>query len=138
MTSRVVGLTGASSGIGRAAAIAFARRGDRVVLAARGRADLTETALACGDDALVMTADVTRREDLEALVSAAVARHGRIDVWVDTAAVMAYGRFEDLPPEVFDRVVATDPRARAAYEARAAASAPAADDVLDEPAAKAA
>src|SRR5699024_6412014 len=33
---------------------------------------------------------------------------GRIDVWVDTAAVMAYGRFEDLPPEVFEKVVTTD------------------------------
>jgi NAD(P)-dependent dehydrogenase (short-subunit alcohol dehydrogenase family) len=108
MTSRVVVLTGASSGIGRAAAVAFARCGDRVVLAARSRDDLKETALACGNDALVVTADVTRREDLEALVSRAVDRHGRIDVWVDTAAVMAYGKFEDVPPEVFDRVVATD------------------------------
>ncbi|WP_164842441.1 SDR family NAD(P)-dependent oxidoreductase [Actinoplanes solisilvae] len=108
MTSRVVVLTGASSGIGRAAAVAFARRGDRVVLAARSADDLTETALACGNDALVVPADVTIREDLEGLVGKAVERYGRIDVWVDTAAVMAYGKFEDLPPEVFDRVVTTD------------------------------
>ncbi len=108
MTSRVVVLTGASSGIGRAAALAFAGRGDRVVLAARGKADLDEVAEQCGPDAIVVPADVTDRDDVAAIADAAIERFGRIDVWVDTAAVMAYGKFEDLPPEVFDRVVTTD------------------------------
>jgi NAD(P)-dependent dehydrogenase (short-subunit alcohol dehydrogenase family) len=108
MTSRVVVLTGASSGIGRAAALAFAARGDRVVLAARDRAALEAVAARCGGDPLVVPADVTRAEQVEALAGAAVQRHGRIDVWVDTAAVMAYGKYLDLPTEVFDRVVTTD------------------------------
>ncbi|WP_433305690.1 SDR family NAD(P)-dependent oxidoreductase [Actinoplanes sp. CA-030573] len=108
MTSRVVVLTGASSGIGRASALAFAGRGDVVVLAARDEEALAAVAARCGPDALVVPADVTRPEQVDAVAAAAVRRFGRIDVWVDTAAVMAYGRFEDLPPEVFDRVVATD------------------------------
>jgi NAD(P)-dependent dehydrogenase (short-subunit alcohol dehydrogenase family) len=108
MSSRVVVLTGASSGIGKAAALAFAARGDRLVLAARGLAGLTSVAARCGGDPLVVPTDVTDRNQVDELAEAAVRRFGRVDVWVDTAAVMAYGRFEDLPPDVFDRVVTTD------------------------------
>jgi NAD(P)-dependent dehydrogenase (short-subunit alcohol dehydrogenase family) len=108
MSSRVVVVTGASSGIGRAAALAFAARGDRVVLSARDEAAMDAVAARCGADALVVPADVTRPEQVDAVAEAALQRHGRIDVWVDTAAVMAYGKFADLPAEVFDRVVTTD------------------------------
>jgi NAD(P)-dependent dehydrogenase (short-subunit alcohol dehydrogenase family) len=108
MGSRVVVLTGASSGIGRAAALAFASRGDRLVLAARGPADLDAVAARCGGDPLAVPTDVTRVADVERLAAAAVDRFGRIDVWVDTAAVMAYGKFESIPPDVFDRAIATD------------------------------
>ena len=108
MTSRVVVLTGASSGIGRAAALAFAARGDRLVLAARGLADLEKVAASCGGSPLVVPTDISVRSEVEELAAAAVDRFGRIDVWADTAAVMAYGRFEDVPADVFDRVVTTD------------------------------
>lgn len=108
MSSRVVVLTGASSGIGRAAARIFAARGDQVVLAARGRADLERVAASCGGSPLVVPTDVSVRAEVEELAEAAVDRFGRIDVWADSAAVMAYGRFEELPADVFDRVVTTD------------------------------
>ena len=108
MTSRVVVLTGASSGIGRAAALMFAARGDRLVLAARNLADLEKVAASCGGSPLVVPTDISVRADVEALADAAVARFGRIDVWSDTAAVMAYGKFEEVPPDVFDKVVTTD------------------------------
>ncbi|SNY71059.1 SDR family NAD(P)-dependent oxidoreductase [Paractinoplanes atraurantiacus] len=104
--SRVVVLTGASSGIGRAAALAFAQRGDRVVLAARGLPDLSAVAEESGG--LAIPADISDGASVDALAAAAVRAYGRIDVWVDTAAVMAYGKFEDLPPSVFDKVVTTD------------------------------
>jgi NAD(P)-dependent dehydrogenase (short-subunit alcohol dehydrogenase family) len=108
MSSRVVVVTGASSGIGRAAAFAFAARGDRLVLAARGRAGLEAVAARCGVPTLVVPTEVTSADEVTELAEAAVDRFGRIDVWVDTAAVMAYGRFEDVPAEVFDRTVTTD------------------------------
>ncbi|MFI5491253.1 SDR family NAD(P)-dependent oxidoreductase [Actinoplanes sp. NPDC051859] len=108
MTSRVVVLTGASSGIGRAAALAFAARGDKLVLAARGLADLQKVAAECGGAVVVVPTDVSVRAQVDALATAALESFGRIDVWADTAAVMAYGRFEDLPPHVFDQVVGTD------------------------------
>jgi NAD(P)-dependent dehydrogenase (short-subunit alcohol dehydrogenase family) len=99
---RVVVLTGASSGIGRAAALAFASRGDRVVVAARDAAALE----GLGD--LIVPTDISDGDQVDALADAAVAAYGRIDVWVDTAAVMAYGKFEDVPKEVFDQVITTD------------------------------
>ncbi|MGW4944663.1 SDR family NAD(P)-dependent oxidoreductase [Actinoplanes sp. NPDC004185] len=108
MSSRVVVLTGASSGIGRAAALAFAARGDRLVLAARGLADLEKVAASCGGSPLVVPTDISVRAQVEELADAAVERFGRIDVWSDSAAVMAYGKFEDVPPDVFDHVVTTD------------------------------
>src|SRR4051794_8496068 len=103
--TRVVVLSGASSGIGLAAARLCARRGDRLVLAARGRSGLEEVAERYCPGALVHPVDVADRLSVEALADAAVARYGRIDIWLDTAAVMAYGRFEDLPSEVFDQVI---------------------------------
>ncbi|MEU8331343.1 SDR family NAD(P)-dependent oxidoreductase [Micromonospora sp. NPDC048839] len=107
--SRVVVVVGASSGIGRATARAFAERGDRLVLAARATTTLAEVRAECADvGVLTVSTDVTEPGALEALADAAIDRFGRIDVWVHTAAVMAYGRFDELPERVFDQVVRTD------------------------------
>jgi len=108
---RVVVVTGASSGIGRASALAFARRGDRLVLAARSSVSLGTVATECralGAEVRVVPVDVNESDAVRDLASRAVASFGRLDVWVHTAAVMAYGRFEDLPAEVFEQVVRTD------------------------------
>jgi NADP-dependent 3-hydroxy acid dehydrogenase YdfG len=96
----VVVITGASSGIGRAAALEFAERGAHLVLAARGVASLRATVSeceACGAEAIAVPTDVRDEVAVTELAEAAVSRHGGIDVWVNNAGVIAYGRFEQVP-----------------------------------------
>jgi NAD(P)-dependent dehydrogenase (short-subunit alcohol dehydrogenase family) len=106
----VVLIIGASSGIGRATAVACARRGDRLVLAARAPESLLAAERECralGAPTLVVPTDVTDAAAVDALLAAAVGRFGRVDAVVHSAAVVAYGRFDELPAAVFDQVVAT-------------------------------
>lgn len=108
---KVVVITGASSGIGRATALALAARGDRVVLAARREEPLVELAAECerlGGKAHVVPTDVVDAAMVDALAVEAVKTFGRIDAWVNNAAVTLFGRFEDTPPEAWRQVVETD------------------------------
>lgn len=113
--ARVVVLVGASSGIGRATAHRLARRGDGLVLVSRSREVLEVVARECEavappgwPGALVRPADVTDREALAGMLAAAVDRFGRVDAVMVSAAVVAYGRFTDVPAEVFDQAVAVN------------------------------
>lgn len=108
---RVVVITGASSGIGRAAAHRFAKEGARLVLAARSQDTLQEVAEECrkrGGHPVVVPTDVSDERQVDALALAAVAHFGRIDVWVENASVFSYGPFEETPPEVFRQVIETN------------------------------
>ena len=101
-------VVGASSGIGRATALAFARRGARVVVAARRAELLDEVAAECerlGADALAVPTDVTDAEAVRQLADTACATFGRIDVWISNAGTGVFGRFDEADLALHRRVI---------------------------------
>jgi short-subunit dehydrogenase len=108
---RVVVITGASSGIGRATALRFANNGDIVVAAARRKNLLKDLAKEIKDldsEALAVECDVSDENDVEKLSKAAARKFGRIDVWVNNAGVGAAGYFDEVSLEEHHRVIETN------------------------------
>jgi NAD(P)-dependent dehydrogenase (short-subunit alcohol dehydrogenase family) len=104
-------ITGASSGLGRAIAVEFARRHDSLVLGARRVEALEDTARSCriaGGEAIAVATDVTREQDVVALAAAALDRWDRIDVWINNAGVTLFALLEQAPFEQHQRVIETN------------------------------
>jgi len=99
-------VTGASSGIGEAAAKALARAGATVALAARRKDRLEALAEEIGGDTHVIEADITDRDQAIATVTETVGKLGRLDTVVNNAGVMLLGDAEGAPLEEWDRMVA--------------------------------
>ena len=83
--NRIVVVTGASAGIGEAIAMELGRRGDSLVLAARTADALERVASQAGTRTHIVTADVTRRADVERIRDEAIRAFGRVDVWINNA-----------------------------------------------------
>jgi short-subunit dehydrogenase len=101
-SGRVIWITGASSGIGEATALAFAREGARLVLSSRRVEELERVRRACArpDEHLVVPLDLARSEAFPALVADVLARRGRIDVLVNNGGVSQRAFAADAQPEV--------------------------------------
>jgi NADP-dependent 3-hydroxy acid dehydrogenase YdfG len=108
LSGQVVAITGASSGIGEAAALACARAGAAVALAARRTdriEDLAERIAGDGGRALAVTADVGEEDQAGGFVQRAHAELGRLDVLVNNAGVMLLGPIENAPTEEWRRMI---------------------------------
>ncbi len=111
LEGRVAVVTGASSGIGEACAIAFVEKGAKVVLAARRKERLSALVArleALGGEALAVTTDVTSEADVDNLFRQAVERFGTVDVLINNAGIADSTPVDEMPLELWHRVIETN------------------------------
>jgi NAD(P)-dependent dehydrogenase (short-subunit alcohol dehydrogenase family) len=111
LSEQVIVITGASSGIGLTTARMAARRGAKVVLAARNEDALRQLSLeinAEGGEAISVAADVANYSDVKHIARRALETFGGFDTWVNNAGVSAYGKFEEVPLEDQRRIFETN------------------------------
>ena len=108
MASKIIVITGASGGIGAAAARQLSARGDKVVLAARRLPELQQVAADCGSGALPVVTDVTSRAQVENLRDEALSAFGRIDVWINNAGRGITRPVLELTDEDFDDIMSAN------------------------------
>lgn len=109
--SSTIVITGASSGIGKAAALMFAKEGANIVLASRSDTLLQELASQCedlGGHAIAVPTDVSDKESVQELFNAAIDFFGDVDVWINNAGVGAVGEFSSVPLNAHEQVIKTN------------------------------
>ncbi len=113
LDGKIAIVTGASRSIGKAIAVAFAKEGADLVLAARTVADLEKTAASCrafGRRAEVVPTDVREESQIENLFKQTLTKFGRLDILVNNAGVFGAGPIEKITTAAWDNVIATDLR----------------------------
>lgn len=111
MKDKIVVITGASSGIGKALAYEFGTKGAKVVLAARNLTSLQQIVadlITLGVDAFAVKTDVTIENDCRNLISQAIGKYGRIDVLINNAGISMRAMFIDLELDVMRRLMDTN------------------------------
>lgn len=102
---KVIVITGASSGIGAAAAVRLGKMGAKVVLAARREEQLEALVKGIGENAMAVRTDVAKRSDLDHLISAAIDRFGQVDVLWNNAGIMPISFFDEGLVEEWDQMI---------------------------------
>jgi len=113
LDDKVALVTGASRTIGKAIAIALAKEGARLVVAARTLETLNDTAekiRESGSEALVVPTDVRSEEEIENLFKKTMEHYGRLDILVNNAGIFASAPFDEFPTKDWDDVIATNLR----------------------------
>ncbi|MEJ7700482.1 MAG: SDR family NAD(P)-dependent oxidoreductase [Pyrinomonadaceae bacterium] len=108
INKQVVVVFGASSGIGRLAALEFGRKGAKVVVSARseeGLKSLVAEIEADGGEAFYVVADAADFEQVKSVAKQTVEKFGRLDTWVHSAAAFIFATFEQTAPEEFERLL---------------------------------
>ncbi len=108
ISQQVVAIVGASSGIGRETALQFAKKGAKVVVAARsqsGLESLVSEIKLFGGESVAIVADVSEFDQVKAIADKAVEVYGRLDTWVHSAATGVLSPFDQITPEEFKRVI---------------------------------
>ena len=111
LSNKVIVVTGASSGAGKAISLQLASEGATLVLAARSQKALEEVAAECRDfgaSALAIPTDVRFSDSMQELARAANKFGGRIDAWINNAGVMAAGSLDKIPAEIGEEVIKTN------------------------------
>lgn len=112
--SKVIIITGASSGIGAATAIKFAKLGGSLTLVGRNIEKLNETAKKClaenGEHPLIVKADVNNEQEVNQIVEQTIEKYKRIDVLINNAGIIENGSIEQTNLEQYDRVMGTNVR----------------------------
>ena len=110
LKDKIAIVTGAGSGIGRACAVAIAREGARVALVGRRRDRLDEAAREIGDSALVLAADISKKDEIDSVIERTTAHFGSLNVLVNNAGVLHIGTAEQITEEQWDETFSANVR----------------------------